>query len=270
MLLVRFSFCECGSVVCMSPRPAQRSVLPSASTAGRANAAASAAQTMAARADRIMAPPLGIVVSCGVQHGRAPPVAAIIARWTAARGRIRAPHDPRAPPPGTSVRMREPRSDLLLERLALGMAADAVPLARRIERARATRAGVAEWEKLADSGRAFRRAERGARGAPAGDPISGGASGRRARRRNRTDDPRPCGRDRRGRDGLGQDHAVAEDLPRRGPRGARPDRPHAAAPDRGARGRRENRAGAWNGARRRSSGTRCASPTTRSPTRSSR
>ena len=30
MLLVRFSFCECGSVVCMSPRPAQRSVLASA------------------------------------------------------------------------------------------------------------------------------------------------------------------------------------------------------------------------------------------------
>ena len=29
MLLVRFSFCECGSVVCKSPRPAQRSVLAS-------------------------------------------------------------------------------------------------------------------------------------------------------------------------------------------------------------------------------------------------
>jgi ATP-dependent helicase HrpA len=47
--------------------------------------------------------------------------------------------------------MREPRSELLLERLALGLAADAVPLARRIERARAARAGVAEWEKIADA-----------------------------------------------------------------------------------------------------------------------
>src|SRR5437588_11559408 len=37
MLLVVPSFCECGSVVCMSPRPAQRSVL--ASTAPPASAA---------------------------------------------------------------------------------------------------------------------------------------------------------------------------------------------------------------------------------------
>jgi len=33
MLLVRFSFCECGSVVCMSPRPAQRNVLASTALA---------------------------------------------------------------------------------------------------------------------------------------------------------------------------------------------------------------------------------------------
>ena len=35
MLLVRFSFCECGSVVCMSPRPAQRSVFASAVGGGQ-------------------------------------------------------------------------------------------------------------------------------------------------------------------------------------------------------------------------------------------
>ena len=34
MLFVRFSFCECGSVVCMSPRPAQRNVLASVSSGG--------------------------------------------------------------------------------------------------------------------------------------------------------------------------------------------------------------------------------------------
>ena len=45
MLFVRFSFCECGSVVCMSPRPAQRNVLASASRAGNASAAPSAAHS---------------------------------------------------------------------------------------------------------------------------------------------------------------------------------------------------------------------------------
>ncbi len=45
--------------------------------------------------------------------------------------------------------MREPRAEALLAQLALGMAADAVPLARRVERARATRAPAAEWERIA-------------------------------------------------------------------------------------------------------------------------
>ncbi len=41
MLLVRFSFCEYGSVVCMSPRPAQRSVAASIANAVVASRAAS-------------------------------------------------------------------------------------------------------------------------------------------------------------------------------------------------------------------------------------
>ena len=55
---------------------------------------------------------------------------------------------------------------------------------------------------------------------------------------HRRGDPRAPGRHRLRRDGLGQDDAAAEDLPRRRPRRARADRPHAAAPHRRARGRR--------------------------------
>ena len=54
-----------------------------------------------------------------------------------------------------------------------------------------------------------------------------------------------------GETGLGQDDAAAEDLPRGRARRARPDRPHAAAAHRGARGRDAHRAGAGQRARRR-------------------
>ncbi len=96
------------------------------------------------------------------------------------------------------------------------MAADAVPLARRIERARRARAPAAEWERIAEGGRAFGRAAAGARRAPARDRLSAGASGRAARRRHRAARSAPIGRHRLRRDGVGQDHAAAEDLPRRG------------------------------------------------------
>ena len=43
MLLVRFSFCENGSIVCGSPRPAQRSVFASATSAPPAKAIARSA-----------------------------------------------------------------------------------------------------------------------------------------------------------------------------------------------------------------------------------
>src|SRR6185369_11743800 len=45
--------------------------------------------------------------------------------------------------------MRERRAEALLAQLALGMAADAAPLARRVERARAAQAPAAEWERIA-------------------------------------------------------------------------------------------------------------------------
>jgi hypothetical protein len=47
MLLVRFSFCECGSVVCRSPRPAQRSVFASIGSAAAASAANASAAAVA-------------------------------------------------------------------------------------------------------------------------------------------------------------------------------------------------------------------------------
>src|SRR2546423_3423362 len=72
MLLVRFSFCECGSVVCRSPRPAQRSVL--ASSAPRLNVVK--ARVSKAKRSMAMAPyqkkddhhnP------CSARHDRMPP-----------------------------------------------------------------------------------------------------------------------------------------------------------------------------------------------------
>ncbi|CAJ3911325.1 Uncharacterised protein [Burkholderia pseudomallei] len=73
-------------------------------------------------------------------------------------------------------------------------------------------------------------------------------------RRDRARDRRSPGRDRLRRDGLGQDHPVAEDLPgarprpRRGRRG--PDRPHAAAPARGVVDGPPDRRGARHAVRR--------------------
>ena len=81
-------------------------------------------------------------------------------------------------------------------------------------------------------------------------------------RRHRGRHPRPPGRDRRGRDRLRQDHPAPEDLPRTRPRPRRPDRPHAAPPDRRAHRRRPDRRGTRTGAGRRPSASRCASPTT--------
>ena len=77
------------------------------------------------------------------------------------------------------------------------------------------------------------------------DHLPAGAAGQRGARTTARGDPRPPGRRRRRRDRLGQDDAAAEDLPRAGARRARRDRPHAAAPDRGAHGRRADRATSW-------------------------
>ena len=52
MLLVRFSFCEYGSIVCGSPRPAQRRVFASTRGTAASAAANAAATSAAARAGR--------------------------------------------------------------------------------------------------------------------------------------------------------------------------------------------------------------------------
>ena len=70
------------------------------------------------------------------------------------------------------------KAEALLAQLALGMAADAAPLARRIERARAARAPAAEWERIAAAVARSIAQRRGARRAPAGDRLSAGAAGR--------------------------------------------------------------------------------------------
>ena len=102
------------------------------------------------------------------------------------------------------------------------MAADAVPLARRIERARrGARAGGRvgtdrrRRSRARSSAGEARAARRPAIDYPPELPVAQRADEHRA------DDPRPSGRHRLRRNGLGQDHAAAEDLPRRSGRGER-------------------------------------------------
>ena len=117
-------------------------------------------------------------------------------------------------------------------------------------------------ERCAGRAIACRRARaRHGRGAAV---LPAGTAGRAARRRDRRGDPRAPGGHRLRRDGLGQDDAAAQDLPRGRARRARPDRPHAAAAHRRARGRGAHRPGARQRRWARPSATRSASPTTRS------
>ena len=159
MLLVRFSFCECGSVVCMSPRPAQRSVLASASTAASASAAASAAANGARReADRIM----GLLRERGrwarLERARLP-----MARdHSAARGRravesAAAARMPRRRSAHARTHVRQPprRSSPLGDGRRTRLA-----LARRIERARARARAGGRWARIAAATRALGRAAR--------------------------------------------------------------------------------------------------------------
>ena len=73
------------------------------------------------------------------------------------------------------------------------------------------------------------------------DHLPAGAAGQRAPRRPAGRDPRPPSCRGRRRDGLGQDHAAAQDLPGAGTRDPRRDRPHAAAAPGGAHGRPAHR-----------------------------
>ena len=143
---------------------------------------------------------------------------------------------------------------------------------RRRSAGRAHRARAGPARRRRRSGRGSPRmspgrspgARRGRRGKPA-IRYPDGAAGRAARRRHRRGDPRAPGRHRLRRDRLGQDHAAAEDLPRRRARRARADRPHAAAAHRRARGRRAHRAGAGRAGSAGPSATRSASPTSTRP-----
>src|ERR1700681_3381696 len=128
MLLVRFSFCECGSVVCKSPRPAQRSVL--ASSAPRP----SVVKARVSKAKRSMA--VAPYQRKGDHHNPGSP------------GRDRMPPRTQATSPMRSHSTVD-RLERMLAELREGMAADHVPLARSIERLR--RAGVppAEIERVA-------------------------------------------------------------------------------------------------------------------------
>ncbi len=122
------------------------------------------------------------------------------------------------------------------------MTADAVRLARRVDRARTRRVPSAEWERIAaDLARSIERAQARAAAKPR-IRLSARAAGRAARRGDRARHPRAPGGDRVRRDGLRQDHAAAQDLPRGRARRTRPDRPHAAAAHRRARGGHAHRA----------------------------
>ena len=163
----------------MSPRPAQRSVLASASRAGSASAAASAAESdgsangsdhgsSSLNRGRSYAAARGAPLPVRGDHSASVGGSAGRIR-AAARSRCRRPAMPHptcmtspSPPP-----LREP--GLLLAQLALGMAADAAPLARRIERARARARAGGRVGANRRSGRAFGRAARSTRRAPAGD-----------------------------------------------------------------------------------------------------
>ena len=173
MLLVRFSFCECGSVVCMSPRPAQRSVFASGVGGEVASAAASDDGAAVRRA---------ACGSCGLRRGawkraaaprklgrddtaRRPGCGRIRAAGTGRSGRCGCARPDSPPPPGVPLAMTPPSTASRLQAL-LGdaMAADAVRLARRIERARASRAPAAEWERIEAALVALGRAAAAARG----------------------------------------------------------------------------------------------------------
>ena len=107
----------------------------------------------------------------------------------------------------------------------------------------------------------------GGRTAPrsrAADALPRRPAGLRPSRRHRRGDPRPPGGDRRGGDRVGEDHAAAEDLPRRSGAGVHgDDRAHPAAADRRAQRRRADRRGARQPRSGRPSATRCGSPTAR-------
>ena len=125
MLLVRFSFCEYGSVVCMSPRPAQRSVAASTANAVVASRAASTA-------DRSFRPGRPAIEEC--------------IGWTSGMGNARATLTPARDNDNPAMATQ---AAPLLSRLSLAMARDAARLARRIDRARVQRASEPEWTRLA-------------------------------------------------------------------------------------------------------------------------
>ena len=213
MLLVRFSFCEYGSVVCMSPRPAQRSVFASARATRRRARARSAgrASGVGRRADHgLLLREAGSAerrrlrwrdhtAPSGRGSRRRGPRAARSNRRPAAAGRI--PHARSRP----SRSSRASPTTLLVDARRLRAASSA-----RARRAR--RPGA--WERLADDvERSVAQARR--RAARPGRAIAypARAAGRAARRRNRATRSAThqvvivCGET-----GLGQDDAAAEDL----------------------------------------------------------
>ena len=154
-------------------------------------------------------------------------------------------------------------TDRLLSELALGMAADWRPLSARIERAGRGKAPTTEIERLiramaASRERVASRAARVPRIAyPPELPVSD------APRRNRRGDSPASGRDRLRRDRLGQDDAVAEDLPRDR---ARHCAASSATRSRGVSPREASRHASrrsWGRRWARRSVTRCASPIVR-------
>ena len=172
----------------------------------------------------------------------------------------RAPAPPASPdgpayphPVSTTPERADARADLraLRERLNDLTLHDAHRLGRRLERLRGARSERPlerfEAEVAAAEERiALRRAARAG-----ADRLPGRAARQRAPRGSAADDPRAPGRRRRGRDRLRQVDAAAEAVPGAGPRRARDDRAHAAAPARRAHDRRARRGGAPRAARRR-------------------
>jgi ATP-dependent helicase HrpA len=161
--------------------------------------------------------------------------------------------------------MREPRAEALLAQLALGMAADAVPLARRVERARAARAPAAEWERIAGAvARSVARREARAPRRPAIAYPPDLPVGARADEIAQSIRDHPvvivCGETGSGKTTQLPKICIAAGRGERGLIG-----PYPAAQDCGARRPRRDRAGAGNGTGT-VVGTRCASPITRSPT----
>ena len=148
--------------------------------------------------------------------------------------------------PAATDRQTDVGGDLAARVAALGTA-DVHRLRRRLQGAGRIDDARAPREHAGDHRpRRHRR-----RGAPRAPPRVGArrlvprrAADQRARRRHPRGPREPPGGRRGGRDRVGQDHAAAEDGARAGPRRARHDRPHPAAADRGAHGRRTRRRGA--------------------------